>query len=85
MKRLLNQNDAEGRSHGLWEGYHTNGTLWWRDHWHHGKLHGVSEWYRSDGTQGWRGNYHYGVRKGLATVWDSQGKITDKTYHLVIR
>ena len=85
MKELLNQNDSEGRSHGLWEGYYSNGTLWWRVHFHHGREQGVSEWYHSDGTLRWREHWHHGEQKGLAMWRDPQGKITDKTYHLVIR
>jgi antitoxin component YwqK of YwqJK toxin-antitoxin module len=85
MKELINQRDAEGRRHGLWEGYYSDGTLRWREHWHHGRPHGLWEGYWPDGTLGWRGNYHHGVKKGLAKVWDSQGGITGKRYHLVIR
>jgi antitoxin component YwqK of YwqJK toxin-antitoxin module len=85
MKELINQLDSEGRRHGLWEDYLHNGTLSWRGHYHHGKRHGLWEYYWSTGTLWWRAHWHYGVRKGLATRWDTQGRITDKTYHLVIR
>jgi antitoxin component YwqK of YwqJK toxin-antitoxin module len=85
MKELINQRDAEGRPHGLWEDYYSDGTLGWRGHFHHGKWHGVWETYRSDGTLRRRVHYHHGVRKGLAKVWDPQDRIASKTYHLVIR
>jgi antitoxin component YwqK of YwqJK toxin-antitoxin module len=85
MKELINQHDAEGRSHGLWEGYRSDGTLWWRRHYHHGKLHGVWEWYYSNGTLEWRTHWHHGEQKGLATGWDTPGRCTRKEYHLVIR
>jgi antitoxin component YwqK of YwqJK toxin-antitoxin module len=81
----INQHDAEGRPHGVWEHYRSDGTLQWRAHYHHGKGHGAWEDYRSDGTLGWRTHWHYGVRKGLDTRRDSQGRITRKAYHLVIR
>ena len=81
----VNQRDAEGRPHGLWEGYYPNGTLFSRAHWHHGKWHGVWEWYYSDGTLWWREHWHHGVKKGLAMWWDPQGRCTRKAYYLVIR
>ena len=49
------------------------------------RRHGVWEHYYPDGTLGRRGHFHHGVRKGLATWWDTQGRITAKEYHLVIR
>jgi antitoxin component YwqK of YwqJK toxin-antitoxin module len=85
MKELINQHDLEGRPHGLWEDYWRNGTLWYRGHWHHGRRHGVWERYHSDGTLWWEEKWHHGVRKGLATLWDFQGRIDSKKYHLVIR
>jgi antitoxin component YwqK of YwqJK toxin-antitoxin module len=39
-----------GEEHGLWEGYHEDGILAWKEHCLYGKLHGASEWYREDGT-----------------------------------
>jgi hypothetical protein len=84
MKEGINQHDAEGRPHGVWEEY-WRGLPRWKGYYHHGKEHGAWEDYRSDGTLGWRRHWHYGVRKGLDTWWDSQGRITDKAYHLVIR
>jgi antitoxin component YwqK of YwqJK toxin-antitoxin module len=85
MKELINQRDAEGRLHGVWEDYYSNGTLSWRVHWHHGKQHGVWEWYWDNGTLGGRKHWHHGEQKGLDIQWDYQGRITDKAYHLVIR
>jgi antitoxin component YwqK of YwqJK toxin-antitoxin module len=85
MKERINQHDAEGRPHGVWEDYWNNGTLMWREHCHHGTLHGVCEDYRPDGTLECREHWHHGEKKGLAMWWDSQGGITHKTYHLVIR
>ena len=85
MKELINQRDAEGRPHGVWEGYRSNGTLRWRTHYHHGKEHGLLEDYYSDGTLGSREHWHHGEQKGLATLWDSQGRTIHKAYHLVIR
>ena len=81
----VNQRDAEGRHHGVWEGYYSNGTVQWRGHYHHGRVHGVWEWYRSDGTLEWRDHWHHGVKRGLETWWNSQGRCTRKAYLLVIR
>ncbi len=85
MRELINQLDAEVRRHGLWEDYRSDGTVYWRGHYHHGKWHGVWGWYRSDGTLAWREHWHHGVRKGLETGWDSPGRIASKRYHLVIK
>ena len=85
MKRLINQRDAEGRRHGVWESYYSDGTLWWRDHYHHDQRHGLWEHYYPDGTLVWRAQYHHGVQKGLDIQWDYQGRIASKRYHLVIR
>ena len=85
MKELINQLDAEGRHHGVWESYRPDVTLGWRSHWHHGKGHGVWEWYYSNGTLQWRAHWHHGEQKGRETWWDSQGRITHKEYHLLIR
>ena len=86
MKKLINQRDAEGRPHGVWEGYYySDGTLGWREHYHHGKEHGVWEDYYRNGILWLRAHYQHGVRRGLETVYDRQSRITDKTYHLVIR
>jgi antitoxin component YwqK of YwqJK toxin-antitoxin module len=85
MREQINQRDAEGRRHGVWEEYWSNGTLEWRVNYHHGKEHGVWEEYRSDGTLMWRAHWHHGTKKGLTKRWDSQGGIASKKYHLVIR
>jgi hypothetical protein len=85
MRELINQRDAEGRRHGVWEIYRPDGTLWLRGHWHHGRPHGVWEYYRPDVTLWRREKWHHAVKKGLATCRDYQGGITDKAYHLVIR
>ena len=83
--RIINQRDAEGRLHGLWKHYRSDGTLSWRVHWHHGKQHGVWEWYWDNGKLWGRKHWHHGEQKGLDIQWDSQGRITAKEYHLVIR
>ena len=85
MRSKITGFDTEGRRHGLWESYYSDGTLGIRRHYHHGTLHGVWEWYRSDGTLRWREHWHHGEQKGLDIRWDTQGGITDKAYNLVIR
>ena len=85
MKKQINQLDSEGRHHGVWEDYYSNGTLSWRGHYHHGTLHGVWEGYYSDGTLWWREHWHHCEQKGRETWWGRQGRCTQKAYHLVIR
>jgi antitoxin component YwqK of YwqJK toxin-antitoxin module len=50
MTAPINQFNAQGRPHGVWENYRGNGILMWRGYYLHGKLHGLCEWYRVDGT-----------------------------------
>jgi antitoxin component YwqK of YwqJK toxin-antitoxin module len=64
MTALINQTDPEGRSHGVWEDYYTDGTLWWRTHYRHGKEHGVREGYCKDGTLVLREQHLHGKRHG---------------------
>jgi hypothetical protein len=85
MKELINQHDAEGRRHGIWESYYSDGTLWCREQYHHGRWHGVREWYWGNGTLGWREHYYHGVKKGLEICGNYRGRIASKRYHLVIR
>jgi antitoxin component YwqK of YwqJK toxin-antitoxin module len=85
MEQKLNKHDAEGRCHGIWKTYYPNGTLAWRGHYLHGKLHGVWEAYYINGTFGWKIHWHHGRQKGIAKTWSSQGDITQKRYHLVLR
>jgi len=50
MTETINQYDSQGRLHGVWELYWSDGTLWWRENWLHGKPHGLSEWCYSNDT-----------------------------------
>jgi hypothetical protein len=50
-----------------------------------GREHRTWELYWYNGTLGRREHWHHGVRKGLDIQWDSQGRCTQKAYHLVIR
>ena len=81
MKKLINQRDAEGRAHGLWERYRLDGTLWWREHWHHGKLHGVWERYRSDATLWRRAHYNMDRLVGLEQEWNEKGELVKSVDH----
>ena len=58
---IVSQKDSQGRVHGVWETYYTDGTLKRRDHFHHGTLHGVSEWYYTDGTI-WQREYYINIK-----------------------
>jgi hypothetical protein len=46
----VNRHDLEGRRHGVWEWYRSDGTLWCKYNYQNGTLRGVGGWYRSDGT-----------------------------------
>jgi uncharacterized protein len=85
MKQKLNQLDAEGRRHGLWEHYYPDGTLWQRRHYHHGKAHGLWEHYYPDGTLWGKGHCHHDRLKGIVKWWNPQGGISTKRYQLILR
>ena len=61
MTHTTNQKDPQGRPHGVWELYHTDGTLWERGHWLHGVLHGLWGLYRTNGTPTSK-RYHLNIR-----------------------
>jgi antitoxin component YwqK of YwqJK toxin-antitoxin module len=81
----INQRDAEGRLHGLWEDYRSDDTLWRRVHYHHDKQHGVWEDYHTDGQLRFETHYLHGVIKGIGTGFDARGRCISKQYNLVIR
>ena len=84
MTHTTNQKDPQGRLHGVWEDYLSDGTISCRGHWLHGTPHGVWEYYLSEGTISCRGHYHHGVIHGLSE-WYTGGTPTSKEYHLLIR
>jgi antitoxin component YwqK of YwqJK toxin-antitoxin module len=53
----VNQKDAQGRLHGVWEWCYEDGTLMWKEHYLHGKRQGITEWYNTDGTSSWKDYY----------------------------
>ena len=61
MTHTTNQKDPQGRPHGLWTYYHSDGHLWSRSHWLHGTPHGLWEWYRPNGTP-YSKRYHLLIR-----------------------
>jgi antitoxin component YwqK of YwqJK toxin-antitoxin module len=50
MTEHINQTGSEGRLHGVWKWYYSDGTLGLREHYMHGKAHGLWERYRQAGT-----------------------------------
>jgi len=81
MKKLINQHDLEGRRHGVWESYRSDGALMWRAHYHHGKMHGVCEWYYSDGTLGRKVHYNMDRLVGREQEWDEKGELVKSVDH----
>ena len=84
MTGQINTRDSEGRRHGVWEHYWSNGTLWWREHYYQGKFHGICEHYHSDGTLSWRYRYLHGTPHGLSENY-SEGIPYIKRYFLRIK
>jgi antitoxin component YwqK of YwqJK toxin-antitoxin module len=81
MKQKLNQHDAKGRRHGVWEDYWSDGTLGWRRHYLHGKRHGLWEDYRSDGTLYRRGHYHHGKEHGVWEEYHSNDTLSLRVFY----
>jgi antitoxin component YwqK of YwqJK toxin-antitoxin module len=84
MTQQIIQYDSEGKPHGTWEDYYTDGTLWWRTHYHHGKEHGVREGYCKDGTLVLREQHLHGKRHG-AWQYYTRGTPYNKKYYLAIK
>jgi antitoxin component YwqK of YwqJK toxin-antitoxin module len=81
----INQRDSQGRRHGVWESYRSDGTLYWRVHYHHGNKYGVCEHYYQKGTLCWRANFYHDTPKGKHELYTTPGIISLKGYHLIIR
>jgi len=45
----MNQYNKQGKRHGLYEWYHSNGKLRYKAKYVNGKAHGLCEWYYSNG------------------------------------
>jgi len=45
----MNKRNKEGKLHGPWEDYYSNGKLSSKANYVNGKLHGLFEWYYSNG------------------------------------
>ncbi len=81
MEKRINQLDAEGRRHGVWEEYWSNGKLRWRGHYYHGEWHGVWEVYYLNGTLMWRKHYNMNRLVGLEQKWNERGDLVKSVDH----
>lgn len=56
---IINQFDEQGLAHGTWEGYLSDGTLYYRINFRHGKKHGLwMEYLVVNGRQAfWKGEF----------------------------
>ena len=85
MTDKINQYDSEGKQHGIWEYYYSDGKLRLRCNYLHGQLHGKWEDYRADGTRIWKENYIRDKECGLSEyyIWDNI--LYHKIYYLNIK
>ena len=44
----MNEYNDKGERHGYWEGYNSNGKLWYKTNYVNGKINGIFEWYYTD-------------------------------------
>jgi antitoxin component YwqK of YwqJK toxin-antitoxin module len=84
MTAPTNQLDPQGRRHGVWEDYWSDGTPNFKSHYLHGKLHRVTESYWADGTLERKGHYLHGKAHGL-WEWYWDGTLSFKRYYLIIK
>jgi antitoxin component YwqK of YwqJK toxin-antitoxin module len=85
MTEQINQYDSQGREHGVWEWYWSNGNLMWREHYLHGKKHGLWEGYRPTGTLAWKCQYHHGIAHGLWERYHLDAVLKEREYYLNIK
>jgi antitoxin component YwqK of YwqJK toxin-antitoxin module len=67
-ENLINLFDENGKRHGYWEYYYSNGQLWYKGNFVNGKQHGYWESYYSSGQLYYKGNYVNGKEHGY---WES--------------
>jgi len=68
---------SNGRKEGLWEEFHVNGRLAYKERWKAGKPHGLWEWFHENG-QLWGGRmYQNGKEHGLLQWFDGDGNLEE--------
>jgi antitoxin component YwqK of YwqJK toxin-antitoxin module len=76
----INQIDTEGKHHGPWKEYHTNGQFWYKGEYVHGKPHGPWKEYRSDGRVWYKTTFDMGKRIGYYFYCYSYGRPIKQFY-----
>lgn len=67
--------DMQGRRHGKFYSFYSDGTLWGYGEFKHGKKHGEWVHYRVSGDKIGRHLYHKGERVGKWTIHDKYGNL----------
>ena len=64
IKQDINQYNTNGKKHGYWEEYYSNGNLHYKGNYTNGKIHGYWEQYYYNGKLYYKGNFVNGKRHG---------------------
>jgi hypothetical protein len=66
---------AEGRLHGVSEGWHENGALELREHFEKGVPHGTRATWHANGQKRSEGQLVMGRQQGMYRQWDEEGRL----------
>jgi antitoxin component YwqK of YwqJK toxin-antitoxin module len=69
MRKDITHYNKQGKAHGYWEDYYSNGNVFYKGYYHNGKRHGYWEFYNFDGFLTQKGNYDNGDRIGLWEIY----------------
>jgi antitoxin component YwqK of YwqJK toxin-antitoxin module len=73
----------QGKRHGYWERYYTNGQLYYKGNFVDGIKHGYWEYYYySNGQLYSKGNYVNGKLHGYWEYYHDNGKLNSKIYYI---
>jgi len=64
-KNIINQRDKNGKRHGLWEEYYSNGIISSKGEYKNGRQHGPWERYHSNGQLSFKGEFKKGKSIGI--------------------
>ena len=66
----MNKYNEQGLKHGLWEKYHSNGNLMYKENWGNGNTNGLSERYYSNGNLWFKACYSNGKNDGILVLYN---------------
>lgn len=81
QKEYTGEFDENGKRHGEWRYWYSDGKLWSVGQYHHGKRHGISEVYFSNGRMRYKGSYEYDKQIGEWIFYEDDGSEIKRETH----